>query len=350
MNSSEIRVPGKGGPPTNPLVRYSLLGSAEELEKYALERKPLLGGVCLSGEASVWYARYGTGKTALLLHLVMEAIQDRRIEPGNVIVVNADDSSFGLLEKARLFEDIGAHMLAPGHFGFEVGVLVTKMEEMTVADAARGVFIAVDTLKKFVDVMDKKAVRAFTGVVRRFVSKGGTFLALAHTNKQPDKNGRPIPEGTADVLSDFDCAYLLDHAGDDKTTGERLIDFTCVKSRGQAASRALYVFDPDPALGYNERLCSIREVEPDDDKFGERFSTRTDESDIIESIELCIQHGTVTKMQIASRAAEPLRVSRRAVLEVLERFTGDDPKLHRWDFTRREHGRMVYALLAPPAG
>lgn len=348
MKPPLLKLPSKSVSPTNPLVRFSLLGSAADLEKRALQQKPLLGNVCLIGEATVWYAKYNTGKTALLLHLVTEAIQDKRIEPENVIVVNADDSSFGLVEKVRLFEDLGAHMLAPGHKGFEVGMLVTTMEEMITADTARGVFIAIDTLKRFVDVMDKKATRSFTSAVRRFVSKGGTFLALAHTNKQTDKNGKPVPEGTADILSDFDCGYLLDIAGEDKRTGERAIEFTCVKSRGRAASKAYYVYDPDPELTYTERLCSIREVDSDGDEFGVRFAPTNDETDIIEAIAMCINHGTVTKMEIASVAATPTGSSRRAVLKVLEQYTGDDTKVHRWNFTRREHGRMVYTLLAPP--
>ena len=32
----------------------------------------------LSGEATVWYASFNTGKTLLCLHLTIEAIQDRR--------------------------------------------------------------------------------------------------------------------------------------------------------------------------------------------------------------------------------------------------------------------------------
>lgn len=346
MKKLIFNVPHKATPPPNPLLKYSLLGSAEELEKQALEQKPLLGKLCLSGEATVWYAKFGTGKTALMLHLLIEAIQCRRIFPHNVMVVNADDSSFGLAEKVRLLQDLGAHMLAPGHKGFEVGALIRTMEEMVSADTAHGVFIAIDTLKKFVDVMDKRAVRAFTSAVRRFVSKGGTFLALAHTNKQTDKNGKPVPEGTADVLSDFDCAYVLDTTGDIKRTGERGIEFACVKSRGRAALNAYYVYDPDPDISYTERLCTIREVEADDEDYGEHFSPNDeDEASIIEAIGLCIKHGTVTKMNIARGAAMPTGASRRTVLRVLDQYTGDDPQTHRWNYTRKEHGRMVYALL-----
>jgi hypothetical protein len=350
MDASKISVPRSVKPPDNPLLKYSLLGKAAELEERALEQKPLLATLCLSGEATVWYARYNTGKTALMLHLVLEAIREKRIEAKNVIVVNADDSSFGLVEKLKLFEDVGAHMISPGHEGFDVRLLIETLEEMIGADTARGVFVVIDTLKRFVDPMDKKAVRAFTSTVRRFVSKGGTFLALAHTNKQTDKNGKPVPEGTADVLSDFDCAYLLDVVGTDKDTGERRISFSCVKSRGRAAGSAYFAYDPDPDLTYTERLCSIREVEGEDDKYGERYSPNDDEDDIIDAIGMCIKHGTVTKMDIVKIAAIPTHASRRAVMKVLEKYTGDDPDRHRWNYTVREHGRMVYFLLSQADG
>ena len=60
-------------------------------------------------------------------------------------------------------------------------------------------------------------------------------------------------------------------------------------------------------------------------------------------------YGIVTKMDIIRNTAKAMRTSRRAVLAVLERYTGDDPERHRWNFTVREHGRMVFAPLARPA-
>ena len=343
-----IRVPGKGpNAATNPMNKHSLLGSADELKKYAVAQLLLLGSICLLGEATVWYGKYNTGKTIILLHLIDDAVRSKRIDPSNIYYVNADDSTPGLAEKARLFDDLGAHMLAPGHKDFNTNTLIIRMEEMIASDSARGVFIVVDTLKKFVDVMDKKSVRAFTSLIRRFAMRGGTFLALAHTNKRDGPDGKPIPEGTADILSDFDCGYLLAPAGEVKSTGERVVEFTCVKSRGRAAQMAQYAYDPDPDLSYTERLCSVREVDPNDEV--ERVADNPEESYIIENIELCIRHGSLTKMAILKTAWMATKVSRRTVLGVLEQYTGDDPKTHRWNYARREHGRMEYFLLTPPS-
>jgi len=228
-------------------------------------------------------------------------------------------------------------------------MVTEKMREMIASGTADGIFIIFDTLKKFVDVMSKQATRAFNEVIRQFVMKGGTVLALAHTNKRPGPDGKPIPEGTGDVLNDFDCGYLLDRAEEEKGTGNIIVEFTRVKSRGPAALKAHYLYDPEPTLSYSERLCSIGAIDPDEDAYDYRASSNSEESDIIEAIELCIKYGTVTKMDIVRGTSRALGVSRRRALEVLEKFTGNDPKLHRWNFTRQEHGRMVYAPLASPA-
>jgi hypothetical protein len=347
MKSPKLRVPTKEPTSPNALAKYSLLGSAARLEELALDLKPLLGSICLMGEATVWFGKYGLGKTLFFLHLLMEAVTNGRIRAGDVYYINADDSAQGLAQKVRLCEEYGIHVLSPGHKGFRANMLMEKMTELILADQARGAFVILDTLKKYVDPMSKTATRGFTEVVREFVLRGGTVLALAHTNKRLGPDGKPVPEGTADILNDFDCAYLLDHGGEVKGTNEKVVVFTREKSRGPTALTATYAYDPDPHLSYTERLCTIREVSDDHDCAAAPISE--EEADIIEAIEMCIMHGPVTKMDIARTTAKSLRhVSARAALNVLEKFTGDDPSQHRWNYERREHGRMVFSLHPDP--
>lgn len=334
--------------PPKAFTKYSLLGTGAELERYATEQTPLLGDICLKGEATVWYGRYNTGKTLKCIHLLMEAIARQRIRPGSVFYINADDSSAGLAEKVKLFEEFGAHMLAPGHKGFDISLFTVEIENMIATDTCNGVLIIVDTLKKMVDVMDKKAVRSFTGLIRRFVMKQGTLLALAHTNKSLGKDGKPVPEGTADILSDFDCGYLIDVVGTEQRSGDRLVEFTCVKSRGCAAPKASYAYDPNPELTYTERLCSVREVDLEDEKYRESCGVQSNDAEIIEAIHLSIKHNIPTKMNIVRTAANATKSSRRSVLRVLEQHTGPDPAIHLWDFEIQERGKMVFTSHAAP--
>jgi hypothetical protein len=69
------------------------------------------------------------------------------------------------------------------------------------------------------------------------------------------------------------------------------------------------------------------------------------EDEISDAIKLSIEHGSGLKMDIVRTATLATRTSRRRVLAVLEKFTGDDPTIHRWDFTVHERGAKVYAVL-----
>ena len=79
-----------------PLLKHSLQGKADELEKLAQSTRPLLGQVCRSGQATIWYAPPNSGKTLIGLYLVLEAIREGRLAAGNVYYINADDNSAGL--------------------------------------------------------------------------------------------------------------------------------------------------------------------------------------------------------------------------------------------------------------
>ena len=350
MKIPKISVPQHGTTTPNAFSRYSLLGSAEELEKWLADRHPILGLLLLLGEAAVWYAKYNTGKTLLMLWLLIHAVATKRISGPDVILVNADDSAHGLVEKLRLTEEYGIHVVAPGHNGFTMNDLVSTMNKMIETDTARGRLIIVDTLKRAVDVMDKKKLRAFTEIVRAFTMKGGSFLALAHTNKNTGPDGKPVPEGAGDILNDFDTGYLLDGVGEAKEGGERIVEFRCVKSRGQVAQRVCYSYNPDPSLSYVDRLSSVQEIDPEDPAYACALDQASGDKDVIGAIEMSIKFGSGMKMDTVHEVADETGESQRTVMSVLDRLTGDDPVVHRWNFKRGEHGRMNYYLLQRPAG
>ncbi|MDO8948577.1 MAG: hypothetical protein Q7U88_15700 [Desulfocapsaceae bacterium] len=37
--------------------------------------------------------------------------------------------------------------------------------------------------------------------------------------------------------------------------------------------------------------------------------------------------------------------SKRAVLKIIEKYTGDDPTQHRWNFVKGERGKQIYSTL-----
>lgn len=148
-------------------------------------------------------------------------------------------------------------MLVPGKQGFDSAKLAHSMREMIERDQCTDVLIIVDTLKKFVDLMDKRSAADFGTLVRQFVLAGGTFFALAHTRKNEGADGKLVYSGTTDVTEDFDGACLLVPLQERGTQGEKLVQFQFFKRRGANADQT-FAFDDDLNLSYQERLASVR--------------------------------------------------------------------------------------------
>ena len=165
--------------PPNLLEKFSLRGQSDEIERRAGEEISILGNLALKGQATVLYAAPNTGKTLITLSLLIEAIKAKRLDPGKLFYVNVDDTARGLADKARIADEYKFHMLADGYLGFKSGDLLGLVNDLVASDQADGVTIILDTLTKFVDLMSATESRNFTKVMRRFVLKGGTLIALA---------------------------------------------------------------------------------------------------------------------------------------------------------------------------
>jgi hypothetical protein len=339
----DVRKPTTLTAPT-PLDRYSLLGKSDEIERQAVEQTPILGQIVLKGQATAIYAEPNSGKTATTVRLLIDAISEGRIDPSKVYYLNMDDSGQGLLIKNRIAEEYGFHMLSEGYRGFEASKFIETIGEIIANDQARGVIIVLDTLKKFTDLMDKKASSRFTRFARAFVLKGGTLIALAHTNKNRDAQGRPVPSGTSDIKDDFDCAYTISAAEDGY---DKIAHFKNIKRRGDVPERVAYRFSNVRGISYHDLLLSIALVDDSKIEDFERIEEIRSDSDVITAVATAIESGIKTKMKLGEAVAAKLGISRRKVNTVIEKYTGTDPKQHRWSFERRERGAQVFALLTP---
>jgi hypothetical protein len=336
------KLPAQG----NPLARFSLAGEGNSLEEAAIKLTPLLGNLSLSGELSVWYAPPNTGKTLILLHLAIEAVQADRIQPSSVFYVNVDDSTSGVATKVQVLDDFGIHALATGHKGFRPNALIPAMKAMAKDGTAHGTLIILDTLKKFADLMSKAECRDFGNLAREFSMAGGSLVALAHTNKKRGADQKLIYAGTADIVEDFDSAYVLDVVPHPDATNERLVRFECVKSRGDTAPEAFYSYSIQEGLSYAERLSTVRQRDP-------TYGVKEDEirdvdgNVIIAEIRAAIAAGTTTKMKIVAVVTKATKASKRKVLKLLEQFTSDDPRTGVWGYERRARGAHVFFLHMP---
>ncbi len=327
----------------NPLDKFSLTGQSQELKTKMQEEVSILTNLALSEQMTIFYAAPNTGKTLLTLSLLLEGIQQRKMDPTRTYYLNMDDTGKGLFEKLQIAEEYGFHMLSEGYNDFKASDFLAIVKSLADNDRAQGVIIILDTLKKFVDLMHKRQSSDFANILRGFVLKGGTVIALAHTNKQKSDSGKSIYSGTSDFVDDSDCVYILETFTE--KDGNKVIEFQNTKRRGNVVERAAYSYSNAPEDTYLERLLSVQPVETDKLESLKIAEEIKSDSEVIDAVSACIIEGINSKMEMAKATAERAKTSRRAVLKVIEKYTGDNPEQHRWSVSKGAHGKHTYTLL-----
>jgi hypothetical protein len=298
-------------------------------------------------QSSVIYAAPNTGKTLVILWLLIIAIKQGKIVPSNIFYINVDDTPNGLIEKLKLADEHGFHMLAEGYNDFKADDLLGILANLVNSDQCKDVILILDTLKKFTDLMDKKMSSRFGKVIRRFVLHGGTCISLAHTNKHRNSDGKPVYAGTTDIIDDADCVYLMYEVGIDVDAKTKTIIFENVKSRGNVARQASYRYSITEGMFYRELFDSVEPVDDTELVTLKQSVELKSDAEVIDAITQCICEGINTRMKLAAAVAKRSGVSKRAALQLLDKYSGSDPDKHRWNFQVRERGAKQYCLLTP---
>jgi len=238
-------------------------------------------------------------------------------------------------------------MLAEGYNGFKADALLGILADLVSNGNAKGTILILDTLKKFTDLMDKRMSSRFGTAIRSFVMKGGTCISLAHTNKHRNSDGKPIYAGTTDIIDDADCAYLMYEVGKDVDDETKTIIFENVKSRGNVARESSYRYSITEGLHYGDILNSVESVDDTELITLKQTGELRSDTGVIDAITQCIREGIDSKMRLAVAAAKRSGISKRAVLRVIDKYTGSDPSRHRWNFQVQERGAKKYCLLIP---
>jgi len=329
------------------LTQFSLSGSSAKLEAEALAQVYVLASIALLGQWTVLYARHNTGKTLIVIYLLVETIRNGPIKATDIFYFNLDDTQRGLTEKLKIAEEMGFHILCDGYRGFKVADFISHIADLCENNQARGVVLVLDTLKKFTDLMDKRRASRWGEVIRRFIAKGGTVIGLAHVNKNPGADGKSVYTGTTDIIDDADCAYVLDVVSTDYETNTKIVEFENRKRRGNVVNRVSYSFSIEDGLSYQELLasvCLVDELELVAVKQAEAIKSDTD---IISAVIACINDGISTKLRLRDAVSDRIGCSKRAAVRIIEKYCGTDPEKHRWIFTVGDRGAQVFSLLTP---
>jgi hypothetical protein len=327
---------------------FSLNGSSQDMESQMLSDTFVLNRIAILGQATAIYAKPNTGKTLLVIWLLIEAINSGEIKGEDIYYINADDNYRGLVEKLKLAEKYGFQMLAPGHNDFESRYFLQYIKLMVEGDNVSGKVIILDTLKKFTNLMDKKTSSEFMRVGRGFVINGGTLILLAHTNKRRDEDKKVIFGGTSDIVDDVDCAYTLDQIEVNGTTKKVL--FENIKSRGDVAREAVYSYSIEEGQTYDDLLQSVR-VQNNEDMAEARKQRDIDikleqNMDAINAITEALKQGITLKTELIEASHKESFMSKRKLTKVLEEHTGDNYLAgHRWTFEKGDKNTKSYHLL-----
>jgi hypothetical protein len=323
----------------HPLKQFSITSCLDEIKANAQGMKPALPPLALQGQMTVIYAPPNTGKTLLTLHMLIQSIGARHLNPRQAYYVNCDDSADGLLCKAELAQAYGFEMLADGYGGFQSKALMHVMVDMTAKNQARGTVLILDTLKKFVNVMDKTESSAFSEICRGFCLKGGTVIALAHTNKACGADGWPIPGGTSDVKDDWDSGYVA-RISKSSRCSKRVIEFKKVKGRGDLPEYVRYSYTANQ--GYLEMLTSVaREDDLGIEGLGLQHESQPSKDErIVAALKETIQRGVNPQMLIVDEVMSKTKAGKAKVKGILDRY--EDAL---WRHTKKEHGAKHYELI-----
>lgn len=171
----------------------------------------------IEGHIAVIAAVANGGKTT-----VMEGLCPILIQRGyKVTYINADISPTDVKAKVPWAKEIGIRLLLPdiaeGGSGMVGAIEAMKSLIDNRVNLSKQIFI-IDTLKKAASPMQKNSVAPFFALCRAVQGLGATIVLLAHTNKYPDSDGKPIFEGVGDVRNDTDdLIYLVPDKNDDGT-------------------------------------------------------------------------------------------------------------------------------------
>tara|TARA_R110002049_G_scaffold162267_1_gene327967 strand:+ start:2161 stop:4248 length:2088 start_codon:yes stop_codon:yes gene_type:complete len=329
---------------------FALNGSSQQMLNRMLEDKYILGDLALLGQATAFYAKPNAGKTLLIIWLLIEAIKTGSIKAEDIFYLNCDDNHKGLTCKLGLAEKWGFKMLAPGypvHQPFKAEMLVPILRALVRQQTARGKVLVLDTLKKFVDLMNKKSGADFGTVIREFVSHGGSVILLAHVNKHRSDDGKVIFSGTSDIVDDIDCAYTLDIIQQDDLF--KTVKFENFKNRGDVAQAASYQYSIQG--DYNELLQSIKELDQNQE---ERLIKRNKinemlvaNSELIACVIDVVSEGITIKTDLVKEVVSRTGFSRRKTLAALNQHAGTNFELgHRWRIKIEGKNAHTFELLS----
>jgi len=316
----------------------------EQRKKEAREMVFVLPGIAARGQATVIYAAPNSGKTLITCHLLRKQLDNKRLGDLNVVYCNFDDDFNSCNMKGDFFKGSGLILIDNQTHTPDDAL---KMMEASIKDGSAGsMCFVLDTLIRFVSDSDKQTQRVFTGLIQRFIGAQGTIIALGHTNKHKDADGKSVHGGTSDIRNSFSQSAILEveSAPDEGQAGPKQVRFYNDKLRGMAACSNTYTYTHGDNKNWIERVATVRNIDENEAADNvEAFlahNQRKQDAEVIAWIVQILQSGAMAASDIIRASGAPGTQDSRA--QILKKYAGTD-----WLESRGQNGGTNYYVDTP---
>ena len=332
------------------LKGWSSTGDSEAMAKQMLEDKFVLPDLAILGQWTTIYASHNVGKTLVTIRLLKDSVESGELDGRTIFYVNADDNYRGSVEQLSIVEQLGIEMLVPYRNNFDPNALVPAMWDAVKKNEARNIVIVLDTLKKFVNLMDKTEGTKFGKVARQFTQAGGTLIGLAHTNKHRDDEGKSVYSGTTDVADDCDCVYVIDLIDDDRASGKRTIQFRNEKLRGDVAIEKTFTYLRQDGSTYADLLDTLSVVDEETAKHEKELLRKKRQyyADklVIDTIMDLAKIESLALTELIAQVSEETGKPKSKCKAIVERYKGDGlNEFTYWRLDKGAHNSKTLKLL-----
>jgi hypothetical protein len=220
------------------------------------DAKFLVPNMIVQGHVAAFIAEANGGKTTIFVYLCEQLARNGM----DILYINVDGSPSDLKRHHAHSINHGYKVIAPdAKAGKSTEDVIAILRAINEGEAnCKGLVIIVDTLKKFVNLIQKNEAKKFYQLLRGITVKGATICLLGHSNKYKDENGKQIFEGTADLRNDVDELIYLDAVKDENAL---IVTTRPDKVRAEFSSKTFSISLPDRVVTELDEVIKIRPKE-----------------------------------------------------------------------------------------
>jgi hypothetical protein len=324
--------------PPNPVDMLQRFVVTEEQVRMMSETALIWRDVIAGSHLHCWAAPGNGGKTTIARFAAQELARD-----GFTVYFFQEDAGAGDLPMLQRHAANGGYMLMNSTLnGSTVEDQIRVIQDLTRGDYDLSNWVLFfDTLKKYCDLMNKRAASAFFTLMRGLTQRGATVILLGHTNKHPDSSGNAVFEGVGDVRNDVDELIYL-KAGPKDERGMTMVTMTPDKVRS-LVRRVTFEIDTN--------TLTVRPLEDavDLDAVVEREQQKQRDANLIDAVlgALETHGGDMAIEKLVSVVQVTSGVGMKKIRDVIKRYasSADEDPTSLWTGTRLQQNNSFQISL-----